>query len=1707
MVKQSRLKKGLKKILCYMMTFLMVISNLTITPVSAADGVISINNSVNWSFGGTSWGEAGLMTINGQVVYCLERLKSVNFGGTYVDLGDNFSSLGINNETKTKLSLLAYFGNKHAVESGSVDWHAVVANAIWKELEPTHELRGYTLSPTFDTLEKNLNAIQTLENDVANYYIVPSFTDATYNVKVGETIRLTDTNGVLNTFKITNSGGLDARIEGNELVITGTADADENAKIQFKKNISASETGVSILYSAGNDAQKVASFKVFDPIGGNVKFNVQKYGSLSIEKRDNKNNTVAGTQFKISYKEDMSNPIGTYTTGSDGKVKIDNLLPQTVYVQEVSVPEHLVLDSTIHKVTIEPNQTASFTATNNWKQGYIQVTKKDADTGKVVTKAGTVFEIYDSNNQKVTTITTNESGVATSGLLDYGTYYVKEATAPQSYTVKVQVSDNVGVVENGKTYEITVSNKRVTGTLNLSKVDSVNGKNPLAEATLQGAVYGLYARNDILDPADGSVIYKAGTKINELTTDAQGNTSIDNLYLGNYYIKEITAPEGYVLDTNEYDFSLTYENQNVAVVTKDQEVKDRVISQAFSIIKISSDTTGESELLKGAEFTVKLKKDVDALGWDNAPIAKNADGQDASVLVTDSQGYAVSDRLPYGTYVVRETKTPDEKYTVSDFTVTVTEDSSDPQPYRVFNDMNFTSVLKIVKKDAETGKTVLVEGAKFKIKNLDTNEYYGYWSWNPLPHYVNTWTTTEDGYLMTGDKLTAGHYQLEEIASPNGYLLSETPIEFTISNKVAYETLDDGKTPVISVEFADVSVKGQINVEKRGEVLTGYKDGQFVYEERGLAGMKVNVYAKEDIMDPSNDGTVLYKAGTLVDTITTGTDGKATSKKLPLGKYEVEEIEAPHGMILNGEKQDVELKYKDQTTAVVFDNVTIVNDRQKVEAKLQKVDKDNGIALEGGVFNLVAKEDIKNADGEVIVKAGTVLNTYTSDEEGNISIDLDLPIDHNFQLVETKAPTGYELDETPVEFNTKYQGQDTKVIEISKTKENQRTRVTISKTDMTTGEELAGNHMKVFEKDNPGSVFAEWVSDDKPVILENLDTNVRFVLRETSSVKGFYLANDIEFELDEYGKLYIYENGEKVPADENKIVMENDLVKGRLEWNKTGEIFNHTITGQNEFGTTQTPVWEESNLLGTEITIYAAEDITLGNGVTYYHKDEAIQTLESDFDAVQSQDLLVGKYYYTETTTPHGYVVDTDKHYFEIEDNQSSELQIVKSTLENERPTINIEFTKYMEKFQHHNKVDEAYKDVVFGIYAREDIYDYQGNVAIENGTLIDTTGIDELGQLDHVPDLPNGTYYLKELQTNSDYVLDTNEYDFEIAYHGKDVSGYTVVIGNGSVENELVRGSIEIKKNDSFDDTKKLKDVEFNISSNADMSDIITTVKTDENGIARFEDMEIGEYYIQEAKQVDGYTVNDHIYEVEITTDGSILTVDVDNKPTEMEFSKVDETGKSELPGAEIVIIDKETGKEVDRWTSTDESHKIKYLVEGKEYIMKEITAPNGYKVAEEITFVAGDGNKVTMKDELILTDIQVNKVDSVSKEAILSKDFVFGLYSDKECTQLITTVHANKENGTATFKDLRYGIYYIKELEAPKGYQLSKEVKEIIINDDLEGVGDVHSFIYENTLLPATTINTGDNTNITLYAITGCLALAGILLIFKRKKENELQ
>ena len=1371
MNKVKQIKKNVQRSIIAIMAMILIVGSFDLTVIHAANRVttgdrISYSTNATNAEGRTFWSEyTDHIYVDGEIAFCVEP-------GQLVDSNANYSSSQYSISQRKRIEDIAYVGWE--LSNKTDEDYLATQYMIWEVLGTRINSTSYS---GYSAKKRQIqNKIDLLLNTD------PSFTGETFSIKVGESITLTDTNGVFNNYSLSSkSTGITVSKSGNRLTITASASAPENATVRYQL-VRKEFVGTTMLYSAVN-SQDVITAKSEDPGHIVIRLNVEKYGNLKIAKQDEDGTYVPDTSFKVSANADMSDPIGTYTTGSDGTVTINDLTPDTYYVQETAVPDHLVLDPTVHSVTVQANQTATFTARNNWKKGRVLIRKTDQDSGKQV--AGAVYAIYDADDdQEVARLTTLADGYATSDYLRFGSYYVKEVIAPDGYILN-DTKYPVTITENEQKIEVSGVDERVRGSIRIEKVDNMTGDIAQGDATLVGAKYGLYAREAILDPADQAVIYEENALVAELTIDEERQASIDDLYLGKYYIKEIAPSEGYTLDETEYDVTLAYQGQTTATVTIDQTVKERVKAQAFQIIKISSDEAGEAKNLQGAEFTIKLKSDVERYGsWEAAPIAKNAQGNEAAVLVTDENGQAVSEELPYGEYIVRETKTPDDKYSVADFTVVIDEDSREPQPWRVFNDTTFEAALKLVKLDAESGKTVQLANTTFKIKNLDTNEYVGYWEWFPLPHYVDSWTTTEEGTVYTGELLKAGEYQLEEITAPNGYVLNKEPVKFQVSMNTAYETLPDGETPLITVEMSDVSVKGRIRIEKRGEVLVDFKDGQFIYEERGIEGMTANIIAGEDIADPSNDGSVLIQAGTVVDTVTTDEAGEALSKELPLGTYEIREVRAPDGYVLSDEEKTVELSYADQETAIVYSEVqTITNERQKVKVTATKQDADTQEYLAGAQISLYANRKVYNYDGEVILQPNDRIATAVTNADGEAVFDIDLPLDLTPE--HAADPLTDEDFSIAYEDGIRYEG----------------------------------------------------------------DLNALWYVQETKAPVGYTSGVTVRYLFD----------------------------------------------------------------------------------TTYTDPDQPVQEFTFAFQ------------------------------------NEKSKVEITKTDITGE-----------------------------------------------------------------------------KELPGAHLQVLDAN----------------------GQVVDEWVSGE----------------------------------------GTHRIEGLSVGEMYqLKETVAPDGYAVTDTItFTVQDTSE--IQQVVMKDELTHIQVLKVDEEGDP-FAGNELAIVDA-NGNIIEQWTSTEEAHDIYGLIGGATYTLKEIAPVNGYRTADPIEFTVPTTNEekfvVTMQNEKVLTDIQVLKVDSVTNQVIRSKDFAFTLYSDAECMEEIETVHANTTDGTATFEDLPYGVYYVKETAAPDGYLLSDEVIKVELNDQTEGIGEIYSFVYFNQPVPSTQTSATNDTGWFIMCIVGS-GLVVLSLTLRRKAKNK--
>lgn len=868
--------------------------------------------------------------------------------------------------------------------------------------------------------------------------------------------------------------------------------------------------------------------------------------SLELTKTDVYGNLINGAVFRLWNNGDYDKEV----TVTNGKIKVDNLTTGIYYLQEKTAPQGFLVDDTIYTITLNAGDSASQTVSNKEPTGKITVVKESENKdriigakfnvvadGKIISAAGKV--LYNSGDV-VDTLTTDKQGTAVTKNLPLGNYIVYETQAPTGYllnTERYQVSlryDNqtTPVI----TSSTTIEDKEPLGSIHLEKeIESTITNHQLGDAFLSQVEFGLYAREKITNVSGTKVFYNQDELVSKKITDENGHIEWTDLPMGNYYIKELQTNPSMILNPDIIYVSLHYQNQTTSHVTVKTKTSNTIASQRIQIFKegIKDGEAGTVPGLAGAEFTFVLNSEYEKVGFDKA--------HKYFVGTTDTNGYLTTSLLPYGTYRVKETKTPEGYYGASDFLITIEKDASLYEiGYQIkkvtVNNVPFESLLKVVKKDKETGKTVLLKGATFKVKNVDTNEYVSYIDWSLFPQIiVNQWTTHDDGAITLNTKLKIGHYQLEEIEAPDGYVLTKEPIPFEITMD-HYEISSDQVTPITVVELVDQSVKGKVTIEKKGEVLTDYKDGKFIYEERGLAHAKFGIYAKSDILDPSHDGTVLYKQGELIETLETTEGGKITSHELPLGDYECKELEAPYGYVLNSEVKTFSLSYKGQSVDIVYEDIGITNERQKIVVEVSKKDEETKKYLSGAEISLFANRDIYNYDGDVIVEAGTLLETIVSRQDGKVSFQSDLPLDLtpeyaimplselNDELVgdtnslyvvkETKQPDGYLLKNVHYYVDGKYttEKQDTLIFTYDFL--NQVTKTQINKVDSETLENIIGAKLQVIDKESH-KVIDEWVSEKEGHLLQGLIVGRTYILHEVEAPFGYILAADTEFIIPE----------------------------------------------------------------------------------------------------------------------------------------------------------------------------------------------------------------------------------------------------------------------------------------------------------------------------------------------------------------------------------------------------------------------------------------------------------------------------------------------------------------------------------------------------------------------------------------------------------------
>ena len=1416
-------------------------------------------------------------------------------------------------------------------------------------------------------------------------------------------------------------------------------------------------------------------------------------------------------------------------TGDDGSVTLKDLYLGTYTVTETKAPDNYVCKGETKTVelvyagqTVEV-QTGSATFLNERQRAAVRVEKQDEETKNPL--SGGIYGLYAAEDIKVDGKTVVPKGTliekATTGAdgkasykaelpINYS-YSIREIQAPELYLRNSEdtytfIFKFTNDKEEKVNFSHTFTNKRVNATIDLVKEDSETGNGAQGDAVFEGAIYGLYAREDINHPDGRSgVLYKKDEQVATLTTDKEGKASVSNLYLGKYYLKEITPPVGYLLDEEEHDVNCDYEGDQVETVKRNTVSKEDVIKQPFQLIKAADNDKTDADLLKGAGFSAYLissltVKDDGSYDFTNAtPIVLTEDGK--TEMFTDERGYACSIPIPYGRYIVRETTTPHNFMPVDDFIVTVTENSSTPQVWRVLLDDEFKAKLKIVKQDDETKQPVLLANTEFKVYDLDAKKYVEQVTTYPNTVVHKSYFTDENGYLILPESLKCGNYRIEEVRAPDGYTQNTQYVEIKVDKNTAYQMDSVSGDAIITVTYENHPVKGKLVIHKSGETLKSFKK-DFVYEEASLEGAEFEIYAAEDIFTPDHqvdeqgNRHVIYAKDTLVKTVTTNKNGEAVIKDLPLGKYRVKETKATSGFVLNPDSQEVSFIYKDQNTPEIEEKLEFSNERQKVELSVEKQDAETGKALKGATFGLYNKEAISSGD-KVIVKADTLLQEITSNEKGKAAFTLDLPLGR-YYLKELQAPAGYVSSDEILEFDATYQGQDVKTIKLKSVKKNQPTTVEVTKADITTGTELDGASMSVLDKD--GNVIDSWTSvKDSPHVIKRLQVGKTYILREELAPYGYLRATDVEFTISD-------------TAEVQKVKMEDEVPVARLLVNKKGEFLDSVSLLDNAKGMIEHLFnYVTGNLTDVTFNVYAAEAIRAADGVSadYYAADELVGSITTDGNGIAQMDNLpLGRYYIVEKETSHGYVLDNEPRYVDLTyRDQDTPLVTYSADWQNARQRVQVEVLK-KEKDS-----DKVLSGAIFGLYAADDIVSSKGKVLLAKDTLIELKTTDEDGKIQFVADLPiDSRYYIKELAAPDGYVTDQEPQEFTFEYQG---SGTSVAEYAFTFEDEQT--TVELSKAD-LTDKKELPGASLKVTDE-DGNTVDEWVSKEEAHIIK--GLIVGKKYkMTETKPADGYVTAESI-EFTVENTKEVQKHQMLDDVTKVEISKKDIADSSEVPGAKLIILDKD-GKKVESWTSTDKPHMVEKLPVG-EYTLREEQAPDGYLIAEDVKFTVKDTGKVQkvkMKDAHPYGKLVIKKTDSTSKAALSGAEFEL---REKESGKVVEKLVTDK-TGTATSGKIPIATYkngkvektveyILVETKAPNGYELSSKKEEIRF-EYKDGKTKVIEIVKEikNTKSPSGSTptgnspKTGDSTNIWLPILLAVLSACGIggVIWYKKKKGN---
>lgn len=1437
-----------------------------------------------------------------------------------------------------------------------------------------------------------------------------------------------------------------------------------------------------------------------------VKFDNQpKTGSIRINKQA-EDGEKGGRTFSVT----GNGKTYSAKTNKDGIAEFKGLpvydvndKPIVYTISEKNVPLRYVTPAS-QKTTLTVDATVEKTFKNELKKGGIKINKQ-SDDGQ---NGGRTFTV--TGNGQSYSAKTDKNGIAEfSGLPVYDsedkaiTYTISEKNVPIRYVIPADQKTTL-IADETTTKTFNNENKKGTILINKQAEDGIIGDRTF-EVSGNGKTY-------------TAVTNKKGiAEFKELPVYDVNDNPIT------YTISEKNVPLKYVVPASQ-----------TATLTADETVKktfDNIVKKGYiSIIKHSdSDENVVENMEEGAEFQVYSK------AYESYDVTPE---EERDYLITDKNGYDKTIELPYGTYIVHQTKTVKDAEYAADFEVQVTENEKTYE--YVINNAPLQAFVKVTKVDAETGKTIALSGAGFEIYRADKSQVV--MTVDGKEH--STFYTDNNGIVMTPATLGYGKYTLVEVQAPEGYVLDSKPVAFEITR--ANSTVENAANVVLLTK-KDAPQKGTITVEKSGEIFTGFTaaprenaptDG---FETGRLSGAKFEITAAEDIITP--DGTKRSTKGDVAAVIVTGEDGTATTEPLYLGKYVVTEVEAPYGHVLNNKPQLVELTYSghdikvnDGATAEFF------NHHQRVKIHLKKfMEKDELFGVGGNdefkyvTFGLFTDEEIKVSENVTVpkdylvsqialeadmtaafdkmipfgkyyvqelstdehyvinsekypvtytyagqeiktveidcgvfeneLKRGSVkgkkvdpsdeplenalfglfkadetefteanaLMTATSDDKGNFSFDG--IVYGSYVVREIKAPDGYKLSDKKHDVNI---SKDKQIIEIKA--ENESIDVDVSKQDVY-GNELPEAKMQLVDKD--GNVIDKWKSTKKKHTVTNLKAG-DYVLKEIAAPTGYVIATDISFSVDEYGKVTV--NGVEATATDEAgnptIVMVDDTTKA--------SIIKTDISGDKE-------------IPGAEMKLFDKD----GNIIEEWTSTDKAYEITGKLAAGE-------KYTLHEESAPDGYVVAADIEFTVSETGEIDAITMKDDTtkVEISKTAVIVEEKPEIKTFSEFNTDKDA-----------KEVYDLLIKIGF-TPEKIHQIYLDKLAGKVNQEYLENAIVgmpiALEDIATLLEMKNDGRVHALSLAY--KEYLGYVEDASKpkDTVPEELVGAVLQI-----IDKDGKVIDEWTTTAEKHYLDGVLTAGET---------------YTLHEVSAPNGYVVAEDI-QFTVSTDGSVDLVNMVDDTTKVSITKTDITGDKEIPGASMKLFD-EDGNLIDEWVSTEEAHEIiGKLIAGKKYILHEESAPDGYVVAADIEFTVsetGEIDAITMKDDT--TKVRISKKDVTTDDELPGATLQIIDENGNIVEEWVSTSEPHFVEG----KLISGKTYTLREITAPDGYEVANDVNFTVNTDG--SVNEVVMYDTPSPVTPPTRVpHTGADANDHGVGFAfAALAIGTILLIITRKKEK---